>query len=200
MPPQTKSAKRPASAAKTRKAKTNEKGAFESLVEKASNTVGNLMPSRRNNAVDLLKEDHDRVQELFDKVKSSDEKRHPALFERIKKELDVHTHLEETIFYPNLRAQGDKELVDIVLEGIEEHRQAKMFLKELDSLKKDSSKFEPKLKVLMEDVEHHVQEEESDMFPLVKRQFSADVLEDMAAEMEKEKRKFKRSLTAAAGH
>jgi iron-sulfur cluster repair protein YtfE (RIC family) len=179
--------------------KTAEKGTLATLVDKATDAVGSILPSGRTDALDLLKEDHERVQKLFDEVKSSDEKRHPALFERIKKELDVHAHIEEAIFYPNLKAQGDKELVDIVLEGIEEHRQVKMFLKEIDALIDDSSKFEPKLKVLIEDVEHHVSEEEDTMFPLVRDQFSSEVLEDLAAEMEKEKRKFKKSLSASAG-
>jgi iron-sulfur cluster repair protein YtfE (RIC family) len=113
-------------------------------------------------------------------------------------ELDVHTHIEETIFYPNLKSTGDKDLVDMVLEGIEEHRQAKMFLKEISALSGDSTKFEPKLTVLIEDVEHHASEEESDMFPVVRDQFSSEALEDLAAAMEKEKRKFKKSLTAGA--
>lgn len=192
----TKSRKPAAAAAKS---KGSERGTVEKIIDKAASVVGDLIPGGRRNALDLLKEDHDRVQKLFDQVRSTDEKRHPALFERIKLELDVHAHIEETIFYPNLKSQGNKELTDMVLEGVEEHRQVKMFLKEIDALSGESSKFEPKLKVLMEDVEHHASEEESEMFPLVKAEFSSDVLEDLAASMEKEKRKFKKSLTAAAG-
>jgi hemerythrin superfamily protein len=191
----TKSRKPAAAAAK---AKDLERGTLEKIIDKAASAVGDLIPGGRRDALDLLKEDHERVQKLFDQVRSTDEKRHPAIFERIKLELDVHAHIEETVFYPNLKSQGDKELVDMVLEGIEEHRQVKMFLKEIDALSGDSSKFEPKLKVLMEDVEHHVSEEEDEMFPLVKDQLSPDVLEDLAVAMEKEKRKFKKSLTAAA--
>lgn len=181
--------------AKTKTEAKNEKG----TIEKISNAVGNMMPSTRNNAIDLLKEDHEKVRELFKKVESSEESRHPALFERIKTELDVHTHIEETNFYPALIAKGDKELVDIVREGIEEHRQAKMFLREIDALSGDSFKFEPKLKVLIEDIEHHADEEEAEMFPLVKRQFEAAELESMAAEMAASKREFKKSLAASAG-
>ena len=195
----TRSAKKPGTARKSAKTRGSA-STLSTIVAKAADAVSDLMPGGRRDALDLLKEDHERVQKLFDEVRSSDKKRHPALFERIRKELEVHTHIEETIFYPNLKAQGDKELVDIVLEGIEEHRQAKMFLDEIDSLRENSSKFEPKLKVLMEDVEHHVSEEESEMFPKVKDQFSSDVLEDLAAEMEKEKAKFKKSMTAKAGH
>lgn len=193
----TKTGKKSATVSKSNK---DEKGMIETIVDKAADVVGSILPSSRKDAIDLLKEDHERVQALFDEVKSADEKRHPVLFRRIKKELDVHAHIEETIFYPNLRSQGDKELVDIVLEGIEEHRQAKMFLKELDVINSDNAKFEAKLKVLMEDVEHHVKEEEGEMFPLVRDKFSTDALIDLAVEMEKEKQSFKKSLAAAAGH
>lgn len=151
------------------------------------------------NAIELLKEDHDKVDKLFQKVKATPDGDHKELFEQIKAELDVHTHIEETIFYPKLKEEGDDELKDIVLEGIEEHRQAKMFLKELAALTDDSEKFDPKLKVLMEDVEHHVVEEEGEMFKLVEDQFDASVLEELGAEMEAEKAKFGKSQKAASG-
>jgi iron-sulfur cluster repair protein YtfE (RIC family) len=151
------------------------------------------------NAIELLKEDHDKVDKLFQKVKATPDGDHKDLFEQIKAELDVHTHIEETIFYPKLKEEGDDELKDIVLEGIEEHRQAKMFLKELAALTDDSEKFDPKLKVLMEDIEHHVVEEEGEMFKLVEDQFDASVLEELGAEMEAEKAKFGKSQKAASG-
>lgn len=148
------------------------------------------------NAIELLKADHKVVKALFEEVKSSEDSKHPAIFVKIKTELDTHTHIEETIFYPKLKAEGDKPLVDITLEGIEEHRQVKMFLGELAALGGDSEKFEPKLTVLIEDVEHHVKEEESEMFPLVSDQFDADVLDEIGAAMEEEKKNFKKSHSA----
>ena len=150
------------------------------------------------NAIKLLKADHKVVADLFKKVEATKESEHPALFVKIKAELDVHAHIEEVIFYPRLKAEGKKELVDIVLEGIEEHRQVKMFLKEIAALSGDSEKVEPKLKVLMEDVEHHVEEEEKEMFPLVKAQFDSDVLGELGAEMEEEKENFNSSNAASA--
>ncbi|MEP7214439.1 MAG: hemerythrin domain-containing protein [Acidobacteriota bacterium] len=150
------------------------------------------------NALELLKEDHDRVDKLFQKVKATEDGEHGKLFEKIKEELDIHTHIEETIFYPVLIKEGYEELKDITLEGIEEHRQAKMFLRELANLKEDSEKFEPKLKVLMEDIEHHVQEEEGEMFPLIKEQFDAERLEELGTEMEDEKGNFAKSSSAKA--
>lgn len=151
------------------------------------------------NAIELLKEDHDRVDQLFQKVKADEDADHKGTFEQIKAELDVHTHIEETIFYPKLVEEGDEELKDIVLEGIEEHRQAKMFLKELASLADDSEKFKPKLQVLMEDVEHHVQEEEGEMFKMVEEQFDEATLAEMGTQMEEEKKSFQKSNKAAGG-
>ncbi len=150
------------------------------------------------NAVELLKADHDKVDRLFQKVKADTEgDSHKDLFKQIKAELDVHTHIEEAIFYPRLKKES--ELEDIVLEGIEEHHQAKMFLRELDGLSDDSEKFEPKLKVLMEDISHHVMEEEGEMFPKVEEILGAAELEKLGAEMEAEKKNFAKSQSAASG-
>ena len=151
------------------------------------------------NAIELLKEDHDKVDKLFQKVKATPDGDHKDLFEQIKAELDVHTHIEETIFYPKLKEDGDEELKKITLEGIEEHRQAKMFLKELAALSDDSEKFDPKLKVLMEDISHHVMEEEGEMFKMVQEQFDEFTLQELGKEMEKEKATFGKSQKAAGG-
>jgi hemerythrin superfamily protein len=151
------------------------------------------------NAVELLKEDHKKVDKLFQSVKATPDGDHKDLFEQIKAELDVHTHIEETIFYPKLIKDGNDELKDIVLEGIEEHRQAKMFLKELAALADESEKFDPKMKVLMEDIGHHVQEEEGQMFPMVQEQFDEFTLQQLGKEMEKEKASFGKSGKAASG-
>jgi iron-sulfur cluster repair protein YtfE (RIC family) len=149
------------------------------------------------NAIELLKSDHDKVDLLFQKVKATEESEHKALFEKIREELEIHTHIEETIFYPKIKEEP--ELEDIVLEGIEEHHQAKMFLRELSSLTDDSEKFEPKLKVLMEDITHHVQEEEGEMFPKIEELFDEETLRELGAEMEEEKQSFKKSYKATAG-
>lgn len=151
------------------------------------------------NAIELLKEDHDRVDKLFQTVKADEDADHRDTFEKIKAELEVHTHIEETIFYPKLKADGDEELKKITLEGFEEHHQAKMFLRELSSLVDDSEKFQPKLKVLMEDISHHVMEEEGQMFPMVKEQFDEFTLQELGKEMEKEKASFGKSKKASSG-
>ena len=150
------------------------------------------------NAIELLKDDHHTVSRLFEKVKADEDGDHKDTFEKIKAELEVHTHIEETIFYPKMKEEGDDELKKIILEGIEEHHQAKMFLRELSNLVEDSEKFQPKLKVLMEDIEHHVMEEEGQMFPMIEEQFDEYTLQMLGQEMEKEKKTFGKSNKAAS--
>lgn len=150
------------------------------------------------NAIQLLKDQHNEVSHLFGKVKATDDVGEmQKIFEKIKQKLDMHTHIEETIFYPRLREK--EELEDIVKEGIEEHHQAKIFLRELSNLTDDSEKFEPKLKVLMEDVEHHVQEEEGQMFPKVEKAFDEAELEELGKQLEQEAQNFNKSQSAGAG-
>jgi hemerythrin superfamily protein len=150
------------------------------------------------NAVELLKQHHQEINLLFQKVKADKEgEKHRELFEKIKQELEVHAHIEETIFYPRLKEEED--LKDIVLEGIEEHHQAKMFLRELSNLVEDSEKFEPKLKVLIEDTIHHVQEEEGEMFPQTEELIDAETLDELGKQMEAEMKSYKKSQTAKSG-
>lgn len=149
------------------------------------------------NALELLKEDHNKVRRLFQKVKASDtDAEKKKLFKQIREELDVHTHIEEKIFYPEIRKKEGLE--DIVKEGIQEHHQADVFIREIENLSEDSDVFEPKLEVLMEGVEHHAQEEEGEMFPKVEEKFSEKELKDLAERLEEEKKNFKKSQSASA--
>ena len=140
-------------------------------------------------ALELLKKDHDTVKELFEKAEgNNNEKQQKRLFEQIKTELETHTHIEETVFYPAV-AKID-ELKDMVLESLEEHKQVKTLLREMENLTEDSEKFEPKLKVLMENVEHHAEEEEEGkMFPKVRKLMDTQTLEQLGEELEAAKNK-----------
>jgi iron-sulfur cluster repair protein YtfE (RIC family) len=139
-----------------------------------------------------LKTDHDKVETLFETVKANEDGNNAATFRKIKEELDVHAHIEEMIFYPHLLDKGDKELKKIVREGVEEHAQVKDLLVEIAALSGDSPTFKAKLKVLMENVEHHVEEEEDEMFPMVEDQIPEDMLQRLGALMQGEKMKVKR--------
>ena len=145
------------------------------------------------NAIDLLKEDHDPGGQVVPEGASHKGRRAHGLFDQIFAVVEVHTHIEETVFYPRTSEFGNEELQKLTAEGVEEHRQAKMFLRELNAMKSDGEKFEAKLKVLMEDIKHHVQEEEGQMFPLVKEQFDEYTLQELGQELEKEKQKFQKS-------
>jgi len=140
-------------------------------------------------ALELLKEDHRKVKDLFEEAEGTeDQKEKRKLFDEIQTELETHARIEETVFYPAMEKR--EELKDMVLESIEEHKQVKTLLREMDNLKSDSEKFEPKLKVLMENVEHHAEEEEEGkMFPKVRQIFSQQELESLGQELEAAKNK-----------
>ena len=134
-------------------------------------------------ALELLKTDHKKVKDLFKQTEGADEKKQQKIFEEIKTELETHARIEETVFYPAV--QKNEELSDMVLESLEEHKQIKTLLREMDNLASDSEKFEPKLKVLMENVEHHAEEEEEGkMFPKIRQVMNKQQLEQLGAELE----------------
>ena len=134
-------------------------------------------------ALELLKQDHQKVKELFEKAEEAEGKEQEKIFEQIKTELETHARIEETVFYPAV--QEHEELKDMVLESLEEHKQIKTLLREMDNLASDSEKFEPKLKVLMENVEHHAEEEEEGkMFPKLRQIMGKQKLEQLGADLE----------------
>ncbi|HZS05233.1 MAG TPA: hemerythrin domain-containing protein [Blastocatellia bacterium] len=141
------------------------------------------------NALELLRKDHQKVSELFKQVEATeDEKQHERLFKQIKTELETHTHIEEAVFYPAI--QKEEELKDMVLEALEEHKQVKTLIREIERLSDGSERFDAKLKVMGENVEHHVEEEETEMFPKVRKFFSAEELDQMGQELEAAKKTF----------
>ena len=140
-------------------------------------------------ALELLKKDHRKVAELFEQVEATeDEKKHRQLFEQIKGELETHAHIEEAVMYPAFEKK--EELKDMVLEAYEEHKQIKTLLREIAALSDGSERLDAKLKVMGENVEHHVDEEENEMFPKVKKLYDKEQLERMGQELEAAKKQF----------
>lgn len=138
------------------------------------------------NAIDFLVKDHEKFKTLFGKVReSNNEAEKRKLFRQIKTELDAHTKIEEEIFYPSVKEKA--EVVDIVEEGIQEHHQTDLFIREIENLVDGSDVFDPKLKVLMEGVEHHIQEEEKEMFPKVRDKFTEAELNDLGSKLQSKK-------------
>ena len=147
------------------------------------------------NAIDLLKEDHQKVKTLLESATETDDKsEQKRWFKEIKAELDTHARIEESIFYPAV--QEHEELEDMILESLEEHRQVKTILRELSRVSAGSGKFKAKLKVLKDDVEHHaVEEEEGKLFPKVEKAFSRQELEELGEELEAAKQKRMRNAS-----
>jgi hemerythrin superfamily protein len=148
-------------------------------------------------ALELLKEDHQKVQDLFDQVKATEnEKQHKQLYKKIKVELEAHTYAEEKVLYPTLKK--DEEFKDQVLEAIEEHMQVKTLIRDIERLADGSERFDAKLKVLIDNVEHHVEEEEEELFPKVEARFSEEDLETLGAELEAAKKEHTKTVRAKA--
>src|SRR4030095_9598574 len=113
-------------------------------------------------AFELLKADHKKVNGLFDELEAAAGKAKLSVFEQIKNELDLHTHVEEKIFYPALEKR--EETHDLTLEAYEEHKMVKTLLAELSGARTADDEWQAKVKVLRENVEHHVDEEENELF------------------------------------
>ena len=140
-------------------------------------------------ALELLKQDHQKVKELFERgQETEDKKQQRQIFKEIKSELETHARIEETIFYPAM--EEHEELKDMVLESLEEHKQMKTVLREMARLSTSSERFKPKFKVLKDNVEHHaVEEEEGKMFPKIRKLINRNELEELGQELEAAKYK-----------
>jgi len=150
-------------------------------------------------AFTLLKNDHEKVSGIFEKIEATTdraEKTRTELFTQLKQELEIHTHIEETIFYPAIKQEAETR--EITLEGFEEHHVIKVLLKELEPMEVTSEQWDAKLKVLKENVEHHVEEEEEEMFKSARDVLSKDQIEDLGARMEAEKKRQQNQLAASA--
>ena len=137
------------------------------------------------NAFQLLKNDHKIVSALFDQIESASGKAKAQLFTRLKSELDVHALIEEKIFYPAL--ENKKESREITLEAYEEHKVVKDLLAELANGSSANEKWDAKLKVLRENVDHHVEEEEGELFDKADDVLSDEDLDRIGEQMEAEK-------------
>jgi hemerythrin-like domain-containing protein len=136
-------------------------------------------------AFELLKTDHKKVAELFDLLETASGKRKLDVFKRIKSELEVHTHIEETIFYPAI--EKPEPTHDLTLEAYEEHKVVKTLLAELSGAKSATDEWQAKAKVLRENVEHHVNEEENELFDKAEDVLSDEEIEALGGRMEAEK-------------
>jgi len=146
-------------------------------------------------AITLLKADHDRMRDLLTQLESTTErgvKTRTELFATIKGELTVHEVIEEEIFYPELKAHPKAQ--DIVLEAYEEHHVVDLLMGELEALDVSDETWGAKATVMKENIEHHIEEEEGEMFRQARQVFDRAELDDLGARMEARKSEAGRQL------
>ena len=142
------------------------------------------------NVFTLLKADHKKVAGILEKIDATTErgvKTREDLFTQLKTELDAHTRVEETIFYPELEKADETH--DITLEAFEEHRLVKQLLGELEKMDKGDEQWTARFTVLKENIEHHVEEEEDEMFPKARKVLSAEQVEIWCTQMKKPRKR-----------
>src|SRR5688500_16664631 len=130
------------------------------------------------NALDLLEEDHKKMKKLLEELDSTTErgvKTREELFAKVRKELKIHETIEEEILYPALKEHPKAK--EIVLEGYEEHHVADVILGELEGVAVDDERWGAKFSVLKENIEHHIEEEEDEMFKKARQAFDKAELE-----------------------
>ena len=119
-------------------------------------------------AVALIKADHRKVEQLFSEFEEAGDRAYKTkqqLVSQIIKELEVHATIEEEIYYPAVDAKAKKDGKELVAEAIEEHHVVKILLGELSTMSAEDEAFDAKVTVLMENVRHHVEEEEEELLP-----------------------------------
>jgi len=144
-----------------------------------------------DNAIAMLEDDHERLQELLGQLEQTTERAtrtRTDLLATIAAEIRVHAELEETHFYPAYRdAVEQKEERAMYFEAVEEHHVVHLLLPELEKTDVSSEEFAAKAKVLKEIIEHHIEEEEAQMFPSARKAMSKDDLAELGQRMAQRK-------------
>lgn len=154
--------------------------------------------SKSQTPVELLKQDHEAVKALFRKFeKAKDAKQKEKIVRMAVEELKMHMSVEEELFYPAVREEfSEDEMEELMDEAVEEHHVVKLLIRELDDMGHEDERFNAKFTVLAENIEHHIEEEEGEMFPKVKRSDANS--EEMAAQMIEFKQSSENVLKKAA--
>ncbi|HEX2053662.1 MAG TPA: hemerythrin domain-containing protein [Actinomycetota bacterium] len=139
-------------------------------------------------ATKLLKQDHDEVKKLMEKLDKTTErgvKTREELFTKLKNEMTAHETIEEEIFYPALKEHPKAK--ELVLEGYEEHHVVDTIMGEIAQTPYDDETWGAKFSVMKENIEHHIEEEEGEMFKTARQVFSKEELEELGSRMEQRK-------------
>ena len=144
-------------------------------------------PSESSKLIEMLKDDHEKVMDLFEEIEENGSEAEQAqmLFDQIQKELQVHMEGEEKFFYPALEQEEDAR--EQVLEAYEEHNVVKMLLKQFGKQRPGDERWMAKVKVLKEIIEHHVEEEEKEMFKMARKALEADQARAIVERLEQAK-------------
>ena len=145
------------------------------------------------NAIDLLKKDHERVQGLFKQYEQAGDNAHAqkrTIADRIFGELEAHTQIEEEILYPTAKEAFAEEHAHLVAEAYEEHAVAKNLIAEMKSMTAGEEDHDAKMKVLQENVEHHVEEEHKQLFPKIERAIPGAELNELGRRLAARKEQF----------
>ncbi|NBD08038.1 MULTISPECIES: hemerythrin domain-containing protein [Corallococcus] len=137
-------------------------------------------------ALELIHQQHEEVSKLFkryEKLADHDDARRQALFEQIADRLGAHAKIEELYLYPALKTEDTE---DDLREAVEEHLSLKRLISDLLDMEASDEEYDAKMKVLQEQVEHHVEEEEQDLFKAARRLLSQEQLEDLGIQLEEE--------------
>jgi hemerythrin-like domain-containing protein len=154
-------------------------------------------------AIALIKADHKTVEALFkqfEQVKEAgDDARKKSVVDEISRELEAHADIEEEIFYPSVKAKAEEEGQELVDEAVEEHHLVKVTLGELASLPPSDEAFDAKVTVLIENVRHHVEEEEEEMLPQAEELLGADRLAELGQRMAERKQELLGQAGSSSG-
>ena len=141
------------------------------------------------NGLDLLKADHRRVEKLLEQLDDTSEddvERRRDLFRELTDEMQAHEIIEEEILYPALKSNPKAR--EVVLEGYEEHHVVDTIMSELDDVPFDDETWAAKFSVMKENIEHHIEEEEDEMFDQASEIFDEDELETLGQRMAERKK------------
>src|SRR5262245_45428210 len=139
----------------------------------------------------FLRKDHEKVHSLFDRfqrAKGSSQNGKRGIFDEIRKELSVHSHIEMEIFYPELKQSTSKHAVELVDSATADHQRIEKLLGEIASATGNEKMFETKMNQLIESVQAHITQEEEEIFPEARHALSEQRLEELGLEMEDRKR------------
>lgn len=135
-------------------------------------------------ALTLLKTDHRKVETLFKAFENAEGKpKKQTIVRQLITELSIHAAIEEQVFYPAIRKAMKESDEDMILEALEEHHIVKWVLNELNKMTPDDERFDAKVKVLCENVTHHVKEEEEELFKKVRKALNTKELTQLGAAM-----------------